>query len=51
MRHEGKSWGKPYWKPEFARFGSLADITESIKGGPKRDGGTPPNHKSGPKSK
>jgi hypothetical protein len=42
---------KIYRKPVFECFGTLDEITETIKGGPKRDGGTPPNHKQGRKPK
>ncbi len=42
---------KPYRKPNLQCFGSLAEITQAVKGGPKFDGGTPPFHKQGKKSK
>ena len=42
---------KSYAPPRLTFFGTLLDLTQKIKGGPVRDGGSPPFHKTGKKSK
>jgi|GEM_PF-2640512 len=42
---------KPYQTPKLEVYGNLQELTLHIKGGPGRDGGSPPFHKRGKKSK